>query len=216
MTRPEGFDDEPEFSHKRYWTHLVLWSVGLSFALMGGVIAFIGARNYLEDQSSGDLWAALIAAPLTLVAGWYLVKTAPDFTMGEPHTPRGNRARWLLIALVIVGIATSIPILTADPELKGRAPWSNSPLPFVPAMIACAIWGIALPILTLLGRKTADEHTLAGHDFGMMVGGQVFTLVAPVWWMGWRGGFFPEPDVMILFVFVLVLTWTANMWKRYA
>jgi hypothetical protein len=50
----------------------------------------------------------------------------------------------------------------------------------------------------------------------MMAGGLAFTFTAPVWWMGWRGGFLPEPDVMILFVAVLVVTWIANMWKRYA
>ncbi|GAB5347621.1 hypothetical protein [Alteriqipengyuania sp. 357] len=204
---------EDEFSPKRYWFHLALWSLALIIPLTAIVVVVVAIRSYLDEGAVGDLWTALIAGVIFAVVAYPLWKTAPDFTMGEPHTPRGNRVRWQIAAIVIVGIAASVPITTTDPG--GDALWSNSPLPPVRALIACILWGIAMPVLILFGRRNADEHARASHDFAMMVGGQVFTLVTPIWWIGWRGGFLPEPDAMQLFVAFLAIVLIANMWKLY-
>ena len=206
---------ESEFSLKRYYLRLVLWSLALIIPLTALVVVVVAIRSYLDEGAVGDLWTALIAFSIVAVAAYPFWKTAPDFTMGEPHTPRGNRVRWMLVALVVVGIATSIPISAGAPELGARALWSNAPLPTVPALIACMLWGLAMPVLILSGRRNSDEHARASHDFAMMVGGQVFTYVTPIWWMGWRGGFLPEPEAMQLFLAVLVIVWCVNMWRSY-
>ena len=207
--------NESEFSLKRYYVRLVLWSIALTLPLCALGVGIITTVRYVGERSAADLWTALIAFSIVAVAAYPLWKTAPDFTMGEPHTPRGNRIRWMLVALVVVGIATSIPISAGAPELGARALWSNAPLPAVPALIACMLWGLAMPVLILFGRRNWDEHARASHDFAMMVGGQVFTYVTPIWWMGWRGGFLPEPDAMQLFLAVLVIVWCVNMWRSY-
>lgn len=216
MMKSERHDDEAPFSAKRYFAHLTIWSAGLAFVLIAGLLVIFGIRDYSVSGETADFWLVLLGAPITLAASVYLWKTAPDFTLGEPHTPRGNRMRWLLVAIVLIGIAMSLPINLADSDQGGRLLFGNGPVPSRTALIVLLMWGAALPAVTILGRRTSDEHARTANDFGMAAGYQAFYYVAPIWWMGWRGGFFSQPDVMILFVGAAIVCAAATMWKRFA
>ena len=209
-------DDDTPFSAKRYFAHLILWSTALAFALIAAVVVVVAASRLPDAGEAFDLWAVAIGTPVTLLAAYGLWRTMPDFTMGEPHTPRGNRMRRLIAAIVFVGIAISLPINLADSGQGGKLLWGNGPMPQTPALIAVVMWSLSIPVVMVAGRRVADEHTRAAGDFGMMVGFQTFAYIAPMWWMGWRGGFLPQPDVMILFIVAGALSAGANLWKRFA
>lgn len=215
MTNPDLEQDETPFSAKRYFAHLIGWSVALSFVMIAGIVALVGFKHLLDEPTSADVLFALIGTPLAVIGGFFLLRTAPDFTMGEPNMPRGNRVRWLLVAIVIIGIAISLPI-SAHPEVGAEMLWSNSAMPSTPALLAGLMWALLMPFVIYFGRRNSDELVLAAHDFGMMVGFQFFSYAAPIWWIGWRGGFFPQPDVMIMFIACLILVSIANFWKRFA
>ncbi|MEM9312744.1 MAG: hypothetical protein AAGA34_14985 [Pseudomonadota bacterium] len=216
MTKPDRQTDEDAFDVKRYFRHLIGWSVLLSFALIGGVLVFFAVRQFLTSGGTPNLLIALIGTPLMVLTGYYLYRTMPDFTMGEPNTKRGNQSRSIMVAVVLVGLAIGFPIITADSEQGGALLWSNGPIPATAALAALLIWAAALPILHFAGRHYGDEHTVGVHDFSMMVAGSLFYYLAPIWWIGWRGGFFPQPDVMVLFVIALIAATVANYWKRFA
>ena len=209
-------DDDTPFSAKRYFAHLILWSAGLAFVLIAAGVIAIAASRLPDAGDATDFWAVLIGTPITLLATYGLWRTMPDFTMGEPRTARGNRMRWLIAAIVLIGIAISLPINLADSGQGGKLLWGNGPIPQTPALIAVVMWGLSIPVVMVAGRGVADEHTRAAGDFGMMVGFQTFAYTAPMWWMGWRGGFLPQPDVMILFIVAGGLSSAANLWKRFA
>ena len=216
MTKFETEMMESEFSQKRYWLHIVGWSVVLSFALIAGVVTVIATGHYFEEANSRDLILIAVAAPLCAVLGYFLWKWRPDFTMGEPDTERGRRVRWMTAGLVVIGIAIAAPIITAGNGEATATLFSNEPLPFKPAIIAVAIWAITLPVMIVMGHKNSDEHAREAQNFGMMVGFQVFGYSAPIWWMCWRAGIAPQPDVMILFVVTLIIATLTNIWKRSA
>lgn len=216
MMKSDLNDEDTPVSLPRYFAHLTLWSMCLAFVLIAAVVVAIAVPHAFGHAGGTDMWIVLLGSPIVLAGGFALWRTAPDFTMGEPRTPRGNRMRWLLVAIVVAGIAISVPIILADDGQGRISLWSNSPMPQTAALIAAGLWALTMPLLMVASRRVADEHTRAATDFGMMVGFQTFAYAAPIWWMGWRGGFLPQPDVMILFIIASVLSSGANLWKRFA
>lgn len=215
MTSPDSHEIEQPFSHKKYWAQLIGWSVLLTFVLIGGLLAFAALGNFFEDGGDqSDLVFLFVGSPLVLVGGYFTWKWLPDFTMGEPYTARGIRVRWMSAAVVLVGIVIAIPIVSSSPEDSLLTLYSNGPMPFAPAMLAIAVWAVAMPFLIIFGRRNADEHALQASDYGMMVGFQIFYYAAPIWWMGWRAGVLPAPDVMILFIFIGLISSAVILWKR--
>lgn len=214
MTKPDLETVEDTFDAKRYWLHLLEWSVLLSFVAIALIVTFVAAQHLAGGGSTADIVMIAVGAPITLIGGYYLWRKMPDFTMGEPQTARGKRVRWLLVAVIAVGLAIAFPIIFADDGDNGATLFGNGQMPLIPAMIAVAIWTLATPILIFVGRRNSDEHAIAVHDFGMMVGFQVFAYAAPIWWMCWRAGVLPQPDVMILFVVTGIIVNITIIWKR--
>ncbi|MEL7318741.1 MAG: hypothetical protein AAFN04_08895 [Pseudomonadota bacterium] len=212
MTKPDTIEAEEDFSPKRYWTHLIIWFVCLAFPLIGVAVIGYAAGYYSKTQNVTDLWIMLIGVPLVLVSGYFLWRTMPDFTMGEPDTARGRRTKWTTLGAGFLGGLTTIPLI--DFDNGGTLLFSNGSVGSIQALFAMGMWAIILPVFIIIHRRNADEVAREANDFGFMVGFQTFSILAPVWWMGWRGGFLPQPDVMILFVTVLIIACAAIIWRR--
>ncbi|MEO0871535.1 MAG: hypothetical protein AAFY19_06170 [Pseudomonadota bacterium] len=214
MTKPNNAATDDDFDLKRFYLHLLGWSVLFAFALIGIIVIGFAAGYYSATQEPSDLWIMLIGVPILAVSGYFLWHWMPDFTMGEPDTPRGRRIRWTLIACGVVGGIASVPLI--DTQGGGSLLFGNGPVPASSALLTAAIWGLLLPVLIVTYRRNADEVTREANNFGFSVGFQAFAYAAPLWWIGWRGGFLPTPDVMILFVATLVVATLANIWKQFA
>ena len=108
--RTDSAPDDGQFHMGRYWFHLMAWSLVLGLVLSGLTAAMVAINRLLKGTPEGHEW--MLAAGgigLTVVLALPLWKYRPDFTMGEPRTPRGNRMRLILVAIVVLGIAVVFP-----------------------------------------------------------------------------------------------------------
>ncbi|MCB2065069.1 MAG: hypothetical protein KDE15_00345 [Erythrobacter sp.] len=214
-SNPDILDDAPP-SQLRYWGHILGWSVLLTFALMGLIVPAIAAAHLASGQgSSDDWWMIGIGLPLAAILAVPLKRWMPDFTQGEPDTPRGRKMRSVVGMLVVLGVLVAAPLIIADSATgQSLTLFGNGPVPALAAGAMIAIWGLAVPVMMVISRRTSDEVARGAAEFGALVGFQTFGWLAPIWWMGWRGGLLPEPQVMILFAITMIVATLANQWKR--
>lgn len=217
MPRTDSAPDDGQFPMGRYWVHLMAWSLVLGLVLSGLTATLVAINRLIRGTPEGHEW--MLAAGgigVAAVLAWPLWKYRPDFTMGEPRTPRGNRMRLILVAVAILGPAMAFPLIAhIGPDGSPLNLFANTPLPARAVWPMLAIWAVGIPALIFFMRRNLDDFTRAANDFGFMVGGQLFYFAAPLWWLGWRGGLLPRPDVMILFVATLIAVNFANLWKRH-
>ncbi len=126
---------------------------------------------------------------------------------------KSNRLLW--ISLFLAGALGMFMALGSDLGGSDFDLTSNQPISPTIAAIVVAVWLVTLPVLTVRFYRTIDEHALEAYKFGALTALHLFFIAAPVWWFGWRGGFLPAPDMMLLYV-VLTAAWcVAWGWRRY-
>ena len=197
---------------RRFAVPMLWFAAGLTL-LLGGIAW--GAMQVAKDNiASVDLMGAAIAG---LIGGVITVATFrkwPTLTEGDPVTPRTRRYGWAMVALIAFSLL--ITLIFARPSGGGLANdlYSNGPLPTGLAVGAALLWLVGMPLLAAITRRNMDEVERDLLIFGESAGFRFFTSVAPAWWLGYRGGVLPQPDVMILFVGVLIASFIANMARR--
>ncbi|MCP9223185.1 hypothetical protein MKP08_10530 [Erythrobacter sp. LQ02-29] len=213
MTKPELADERP-YHMGRHFARVMGWSLLFSFALIGGVAAYAGGRTMLRGEVGEGLPWVLAGVILLALFGWLSWRYRPDFTMGEPHTPRGNRMRWAMAGIVAVSVAVGMATaMVAGPD-KPYILFSNAPLPKTLIWPLLLIWVVLLPPLFVFSLRNLDDFGRQAHDFGMMMGMQLIAFATPTWWLAWRGGLLPRPDAMVLFLAALAVANIAILWKR--
>ncbi len=183
--------------------------------LMSGIAwgAMQVAKGHL---ASVDMAGSVIAA---LIGGGGLIATFrkwPTLTQGDPVTPRTRRYGWAMVALIGLAIAMSLAFARPSGGSQANDLYSNGPLPTALAVTLALLWLVGMPLLSAIARRNMDEVERGLLQFGESVGFRFFTVAAPAWWLGYRGGVLPQPDVMILFVGVLIASFIANMVRRIA
>lgn len=193
----------------------------MALAMVVGVFALgfiLGVGMAVVEEGSLDTpGAALIGGAMIVLAGsaWVFRRMAIA-GRDEPVSAsvrRSNRLTWIS-AIVGVGLAL---FMTLGSEIIG-APfdlYTNDPVSASIAAIAIAVWLPIVPAITWRWYQAIDEHALQAYNFGALVALHLFVVAAPVWWLGWRGGFLPEPDIMLLYIAVLVVWCLAWSWRRY-
>jgi hypothetical protein len=101
---------------------------------------------------------------------------------------------------------------------SGEAPSIFASVPIEPwvAVLLAAIVGIGMPILSWYWHaRVIDEQEADAYRSGALIAIYAFWIVAPVWWLLWRGGMLPAPDGVALYLmttFVALIIW---FWKKY-
>ena len=210
----DSWDDSRWAGFKRVMIPAIVFAIGLGLAL-GGVSAMaVIARK-------GELGFASIAMALPfLLIGLgiivYAFRKWPTLRVGDPDTPRTRRLGKGVYVLMIFAIGTAMIMVTFMPEARGpNSFFGNGPIPPALGAVMAIGWMVFMPILSIYNRRNVDEVDRSTFEFGETVGFQVFAVLAPVWWVAWRGGFVPQPDVMIIFVIVLVASTIGNLCKRF-
>ncbi len=196
----------------------VVWMAALALLVvfLAGVLVGIGMRIFEEGAIStrGAVFAVLAAA---VIAGslWFIARLRRA-TRDEPVPSSVRKSNRLNGLSIILGMALGL-FMVLGSALTGTEfdLYSNAPISPTIVAIVIAIWLVTLPMLTLRFYRAIDEHALQAYNFGALVALHLFFFAAPVWWFGWRGGFLPEPEMMLLYLAVLLVWCIAWTWRRY-
>ena len=194
----------------------LLAGAGIALLFGAGVLAGV-TMAFVDGVVKSPGKAALIAAlGLALVIGSAIVlrKVVPHMLGGEvsPRTKRARTMVYLSGAIGgVIGIALQWSALGSDP----RAVLSG-PVPPVVAAVIIAVWLIAVPILSVRWWRNIDEHEALAYKDGALAGVFAYSAISPTWWVGWRGGFFPEPQEMLIYLAVVTVWGLVWMMRRYA
>lgn len=211
-TIPDDDDNSLGARFRRLAIPMLWFAAGVTLLLSG--FAWGAIQVAKDNVASSDMAGSVIAA---LVGGAVVVATFrkwPTLTQGDPVTPRTRRYSWAMVALIAFSML--ITLVFARPSGGGLANdlYSNGPLPTDLAVGAALLWLVGMPLLAAITRRNMDEVERDLLIFGESAGFRFFTTVTPAWWLGYRGGVLPQPDVMILFVGVLIASFIANMARR--
>lgn len=188
--------------------------LGTIFA--GGVALGIAIVAVTEGITAPIL--AIVAVALAVFAGclWGLFRLKPWPADDEPLAPSQRRARAMLVLSGgiggLLGIILSLGML-GDEDLG--LVFSNAPLAPVAAAVVLAVWLLLTPVLTWVWWRNIDEHEAQAYTYGAVAALHIYYFVTPGWWIGWRGGFLPEPQHMLVFVLASIAWLGGWAWHRY-
>lgn len=178
---------------------------GLLFA--AGVATGVVAGT-LERGAIKPIAAVFLAGAIALIAvsGIALRRALP--AIYQEASPRVRKSRRLITLSAVIGAALGI-LLTLGSLVGGTERpemFSNAPIAPWIALSMLAVWLLAVPPLTWQWHRSIDEHEASAYRDGTLTGMYAYCAIAPTWWLGWRGGFLPEPQEMITFL-VVILVW---------
>jgi hypothetical protein len=213
-TMPDDDDNSLGARFGRVAIPMLCFTAGFGL-LMSGMVwgAMQVAKNHIASfDMAGSVIAALIGSAVLIAT----FRKWPTLTQGDPVTPRTRRYGWAMVALIGFAIAMSLAFARPSDGSLANDLYSNGPLPTALAVALAVLWLVGMPVLSAITRRNMDEVERGLLQFGESAGFRCFTIAAPVWWIGYRGGVLPQPDVMILFVGALIASFIANMVRRIA
>jgi hypothetical protein len=174
-------------------------------------------RNHGGAISAIDAAIGLALLGVTLgcaYLAWQKGKSALGFV---GHVPtRERRSRNMFLGFVLIGVIIALVFIWVNGGDTGaRALLSSAPVNPVLAAALALFWLFVLPVAAWYWHYTVDEHENGAFRDGCVAGAYAYMIVAPAWWMLWRGGLAPAPDGVViysLFNFTILGVW---LWKKY-
>ena len=80
-------------------------------------------------------------------------------------------------------------------------------------MFAIACWLVSWAI-GWWWYVSADELEQRASDVGLLLGGFLFAMVTPAWWVAARADLLPQPNAMVLWCIVNVVWMIGWFWRR--
>lgn len=201
----------------------LLWAtlaaIGLLFSVGAGV-GFLSAHN---AQGGGPLGVAALA----VLAGFAALGAACVYAIWRQlvktrhHVRAQNRRErlsWAFTAIFCaIGAVTGIVFaLSDDFGTASTSVFASTPLSPLVAIVMAGIWGVIIPATAWFWHNRAiDELEAAAYRDGGYYAGYAFLVVAPLWWILWRGGFLPAPDGVALYFGFAALWCIVWYWKKY-
>jgi len=179
--------------------------IGAALALMRGT----------RDPGSAQL---VIAGAIVVILPslWAMLRLKPQVHPGEPVSPRTRKANQLLVVAMVLGGALGAALAIGTLSLEHPfALFSNSPISPTVVIPALVVFLVGVPVLSWMWHRSVDEHEAAAYGFGGLAGLYLYTLLAPSWWLAWRGGLVPAPDTMIVYAIVMAVWGVSWFWRRY-
>ncbi|EAQ30126.1 hypothetical protein NAP1_05100 [Erythrobacter sp. NAP1] len=187
---------------------------GAGIGLLYGGLVGLGVVLLRETLSIPALLVCLVCIGGGVPILVYAYRRSPSLRDGDPDTPRARRMGKLMFFLMTFVVVIMLPFVIRGDSLEGIEFWSNGPIPQWIALFLGAVWLIGMPALVYFNRVNMDELERGEMEFGETIGFQFFGLGAPLWWIAHRGGFAPEPDLMIMFVATVAVSVAANMYRK--
>ncbi|MFN6936226.1 MAG: hypothetical protein ACK4NZ_13880 [Tsuneonella sp.] len=185
----------------------------LAVMALGALVGFVAAASEEGLEHSVAAYLAFFGILAVLVGSTWLAIRAVKALRAGPASPRTTKARKMLYLSMALGGVVGVVLQLGDTSSNAMI---EGPLPPAIAVFAIAALLIGVPLVSWNWWRNIDEHEAQSYKDGALVGIYTYSAITPIWWFGWRGGFFPEPHAMIIFLIVTAvwgLTWA---YRRYA
>ncbi len=192
------------------------------FALGTGTVFFAGMPvgvlfAHFEDGSPMNTRLIVLLTVFTLAAivtGWMLAREARKPTGEAPLNAKERLNRNILVGAGLLGVIMGLGMSVLGHPLEV---FSDAPLPPLVALIFMMVVGVLSPIMSYVWHRSAvDELEVDAYKTGALYALYVYMLGAPFWWFGWRGGFFPEPNGILIYfatIFTMSVVWLAKKYR---
>jgi hypothetical protein len=211
-------------SNARRITWMVLASLGI--VMTAGAVAGYLAEH--QAQGGGPLGTAgaivmAVFAAIIVGLGYAIWRNATALKREEDDLTRRERLnRNIMIGCMALGavmggtLAATGNVDITDPSSGALAIFDDSPMPMIAALSIAFFWAVAMPVVAWFWHTRAiDEQEASAYRDGGYYAAYAYMILAPTWWLLWRGGLLPEPNgVAIFFSFTAIwsLVW---FWKKY-
>jgi hypothetical protein len=211
--------DEADNSNGRSTIWMML--AGLGIVMTGGAV--VGYFSEMSSEGDDPFSIPGIIAMAIFVAiigglGYAVWRNAKKIRAnGEPLSRREKLNNWIVIGSSLLGGMMAL-ILSVSGTVSAESPdiFSNAPILPSVALLLAFIVGVLLPLVSYYWhKKVVDEQEEAAYRTGALLAMYAFWIVAPVWWLLWRGGMLPAPDGVALYLmtsFIALIVWS---WKKY-
>ena len=197
---------------------MILWPLAILFGtamLLGG---FDGYNQTMVEKGGTPLpaWAGpLVAFGFgALALAVYVRRYRAEW---RQRTPR-QRRYWLALGFcaALGGIIGGwLQIANSTDARAGLVLVDGSPLAPGFAIGASALWVFGMVFGMIFYHRAIDDHEEHAWLWAGLAAWYAFGLAAPVWWVLHRASLVPPPDVMLLFLFALIVNAVVWLWLKY-
>lgn len=196
------------------WQRVLLMSLLALLAIYSLSVILDVGRAGMERGFNPLIWLLVSLAAITAAASAFAFFRMLRTGRAEPEAESIRRSRnwiWASFALgALLGLALSAGIMGDD-----TAVFSNAPLPPALAIATMAWLSVVVPFISWRWYRNVDEHERQSYNFGALAALYFYTCLTPGWWLGWRGGFLPEPAHMLVFLATMFIWCAGWFWRRY-
>ncbi|MGB5078712.1 MAG: hypothetical protein WBO17_14630 [Sphingorhabdus sp.] len=212
-------DDESAGSGRRQSLWIMLYGVGL--LMTAGAIT--GLLSAADAKNGGTFDTAVVVVLLLLIAvagalAYAIWRSSRKLKQnGEKLTHREKRNNQVILGCGLLGgLIALILVQAGEIDSHSNAVFSNGPIqPAIAIGLALAI-GVIVPALSWYWhQRVIDEQEADAYKSGALLALYAYWIVAPLWWVLWRGGLLSPPDGIALYMmttFTVLIIW---MWKKY-
>lgn len=197
----------------------------LSLGLLGLLVVASAVLGFLDahaDQGGGAFNGKQIAvltvmgALIALLAVISIRAARSMVRKPELIAPRERRARKVLWASFALGAVIGFAVVISDARALSSGLLYQGPIPAWVAVTLTAVFIFVLPWLSWLWKRSIDEHERTSAFIAAEVAAFAFMTLVPAWWLLWRGGLLPAPDLIIIyfgFTLIYSLVW---LYRKFA
>ncbi len=212
---PGGFVDADDSPRAGLIRAIKLAGAGLLALFMAGATAGAFAAMAEDDHYTARGIAVVAAFALGAVASSVWIVRLLRSRAATPFQPaKVARANRMLVASGAIGGVLGVLITVggiSDPTYA----ISDAPIAPVLALIALALVGLAVPVVTLVWHRSVDEHEERIYRFASLIAIYAYFWISMVWWIAARGGFLPPADGKIIFGLVWAIWGLSWLWGKY-
>jgi hypothetical protein len=206
----------------------ILWMVasGLGIVITAGAVAGYLAEHQAQGGGSLDtvgIIAMAVFAAIIIGLGYAIWRNVRALKLdGDALTRRERLNRNIMLGCMMLG-ATIGAVLAAtgnldmtDSAISPLSIFGDGPMPISIVLLLVFAWGVVMPVVAWFWHTRAiDEQEASAYRDGGYYAAYAYLILAPVWWLLWRGGLLPEPNgvaIFCAFAFIWSAVW---FWKKY-
>jgi hypothetical protein len=201
----------------------ILWMMvsGLGIVMTSGAVAGYLAKHY--ENGGGPLGTAgtIVMIVFAAIIGsliYVLWRNGIKIRASSERLGRREKLNQrVMVGSGLLGAMIAIALL-ASSTLSGNEPsmFANTPIEPWLAILLAAIVGIGVPILSWYWHhRIIDEQEADAYRSGALIAAYVYWILAPTWWLLWRGRLVPSPDGVAIYMITMVVATAIWFSKKY-